>query len=258
MTATAVESSNVVIEAENLCKDRVSNFLRRRKRVLNGLSLRVERGVCFGLIGANGAGKTTTIKLLTGLLRPDEGSARVLYKPAGSPEALARVGFLPESPYFYSHLTGREFLIFAGMLCGLSHGEARQKCDTLLERVKLEAQASERTGNYSKGMLQRLGIAQALISDPEVLFLDEPMSGLDPIGRVDMRRIVLDLKAEGRTIFFNSHLLNDVATLCDRVGILDRGRLIAEAALTEISAERNPAVLEEYFLSKIEPAAEAL
>lgn len=246
--ATAVDSSTVVIEARNLCKDRVSNFLRKHYRVLDGLNLQVSAGTTFGLVGPNGAGKTTTIKLLLGLLRPDGGTAQVLGKDAGNSLALQQIGYLPETPYFYSHLTGREFLDFSGNLFGLDKSTIKSRSQKLLERVSLQKAADERTGKYSKGMLQRLGIAQALINEPQILFLDEPMSGLDPLGRMDMRKILLELKAEGRTIFFNSHLLPDVALLCDRVGVLNKGKLVAESAMADITSTGNVQVLEEYFL----------
>lgn len=246
--ATAVDSSTVVIEARNLCKDRVSNFLRKRYRVLDGLNLEVPEGCTFGLVGPNGAGKTTSIKLLLGLLRADGGTAQVLGRTAGDPLALKQIGYLPETPYFYSHLTGREFLDFSGNLFGLDSATIKSRSETLLKRVSLQKAADERTGKYSKGMLQRLGIAQSLINEPRVLFLDEPMSGLDPLGRMDMRKILMELKAEGRTIFFNSHLLPDVALLCDRVGILHNGKLVAQSAMADITSSGNVQVLEEYFL----------
>ena len=227
--ATAVDSSTVVIEARNLCKDRVSNFLRKHYRVLDGLNLQVTEGTTFGLVGPNGAGKTTTIKLLLGLLRPDDGTAQVLGKAAGDALALQQIGYLPETPYFYSHLTGREFLDFSGNLFGLDSSTIKSRSQKLLERVSLQKAADERTGKYSKGMLQRLGIAQAL-------------------GRMDMRKILLELKAEGRTIFFNSHLLPDVALLCDRVGILCNGKLVAESSMADITSTGNVQELEEYFL----------
>ncbi len=253
--ATAVESSKAVIEVRNLTKDRES-FLRKPLRVLDGLSLKVEKGMTYGLVGPNGAGKTTTIKLLLGLLRADQGSIAVLGAPPGDKAALCKIGFLPESPYFYSHLTGREFLTFSGQLFGLSGKALNERIEQLLATVSLQKKADERTGRYSKGMLQRLGLAQALINDPELLFLDEPMSGLDPIGRMDMRRIIEDLKNGGKTVFFNSHLLPDVAALCERVGLLSGGKLVAEAAIEEISPQRDARALEEFFLKHIQAPAE--
>lgn len=253
--ATAVESSKAVIEVRDLTKDRES-FLRKPLRVLDGLSLKVEKGMTYGLVGPNGAGKTTTIKVLLGLLRADRGSISVLGAPPGDKAALKKIGFLPEAPYFYSHLTGREFLTFSGQLFGLSGKSLNERIEQLLATVSLQKKADERTGRYSKGMLQRLGLAQALINDPELLFLDEPMSGLDPIGRMDMRRIIEDLKSRGKTVFFNSHLLPDVAALCERIGLLSGGKLVAEAAIEEVSPQRDARALEEFFLKHIKVPAE--
>jgi ABC-2 type transport system ATP-binding protein len=244
--------TEAAIEASKLSKDVVSSFLRKRVRVLHGLDLSVQASETYGLLGPNGAGKTTTLKLLLGLLRPSEGTASVLGKKAGAPEALDRIGFLPENPYFYSHLTGREFMDFAGRLFGMS-GKLRQERTTeLLEMVALDKSAYDKPmGKYSKGMLQRLGIAQSLVNDPQVLFWDEPMSGLDPIGRRDVRKILAKLKEQKKTIFFNSHLLPDVNEVCDRVGVLNRGKLVAEEKVSTISSAGNYKDLEDYFLTVI-------
>lgn len=244
---TTVEPSLAVIEAKNLTKVRA---LSRESFAVRGLNLSIASGTTYGLIGPNGAGKTTTIKLLLGLLRPTAGTAEVLAKPAGHADALSQIGYLPESPYFYSHLTGREFLTFSGQLFGLESAVLKERIEKLLKRVSLEKRAQEKTGKYSKGMLQRLGLAQALVNDPQVLFLDEPMSGLDPQGRMDMRRILTELKAEGKTIFFNSHLLPDVALLCDTVGIMYEGQLVAQESIIKLSPERNAQELEKFFLEK--------
>lgn len=247
-----------VIEARGLTKDRVSSFLKRRRRVLDCLNLKIEKGTTYGLVGPNGAGKTTTLKLLLGLLRPDAGQAFVLGEKAGDKRALAKLGFLPESPYFYSHLTGREFLDFAGNLFGLEKSLLKERIEKLTRQVSLTAALDEQTGKYSKGMMQRLGLAQALINDPEILFLDEPMSGLDPHGRMDVRSILLDLKAQGKTIFFNSHLLADVAKLCDHVGILHQGKLVAQSAIADITTSGEAGALEEFFLAHTKESEETV
>ena len=244
-----------VITVVGLTKDRVSNFLRKRVRTLDNLDLTVKKGETYGLLGPNGAGKTTTIKILLGLLRPDSGKVSILGKPAGDHAVLREIGFLPENPYFYSHLTGLEFLDFVSQLFGLegSKKQRQEENETLLDSVGLSRQWAGRPMNqYSKGMLQRLGIAQSLVNDPKILFLDEPMSGLDPIGRKDVREILHRLKDEGRTVFFNSHLLPDVNEVCDRIGIMHHGKLVAEESISNISSSDSYKDLEEYFLEKIE------
>lgn len=241
-----------MIEAVNLSKDRVSGFLARPRRVLHHLNLKVEEGITFGLLGPNGAGKTTTIKLFLGLLKATEGTASVLGFPAGSREALAQIGFLPENPYFYSHLTGKEFLDFVASLFKIGKALKQERISQLLHEVGLEEHAAKPMASYSKGMLQRLGIAQALINDPLVLFLDEPMSGLDPLGRMEMRTIIKNLKARKKTIFFNSHLLPDVQELCDEIGILVEGHLVAQGKVSAIGKTGHYQELEDYFLAQVE------
>lgn len=242
--------TEAAIEASKLSKDVVSSFLRKRVRVLHELDLTVEKSETYGLLGPNGAGKTTTLKILLGLMRPTEGTANVLGEKAGDRRALEKVGFLPEQPYFYSHLTGREFMDFAGRLFGLNAKLRAERTAELLEMVALEKNAWDKPmRKYSKGMLQRLGIAQSLVNDPELLFWDEPMSGLDPIGRRDVRKILNALKERKKTIFFNSHLLPDVNEVCDRVGVLNRGRLVAQEKISTISSTGNYRDLEDYFLT---------
>jgi ABC-2 type transport system ATP-binding protein len=244
--------TDAAIEASKLSKDVISSFLRKRVRVLDGLDLSVQKSETFGLLGPNGAGKTTTLKLLLGLIRPSEGTATVLNHTAGDAKALERIGFLPENPYFYSHLTGREFMDFVGRLFGLNGKTRKERTSELLEMVALDKTAYDKPlGKYSKGMLQRLGIAQSLVNDPDVLFWDEPMSGLDPIGRRDVRMILAKLKEQKKTIFFNSHLLPDVNEVCDRVGVLNRGKLVAQEKISTISASGNYRDLEDYFLTVI-------
>lgn len=239
------------IETKGLTKEVVSQFLRKRTRILDGVDLKVEQGHTFGLLGLNGAGKTTTIKLLLGLLKPTSGTASVFGKEAGAQDALQKIGFLPENPYFYSQLTARECLVFMASLFGLTGKVARERTEQLLALVKMTASADQPMSKYSKGMLQRIGIAQSLINEPEVIFWDEPMSGLDIIGRRDVRQILHDLKAKGCTIFFNSHLLPDVSEICDSIGILHQGKLIAQEPMANVSAQGNYKDLEAYFLQAI-------
>ncbi len=192
---------------------------------LSALDLEVRRGEVLGLLGPNGAGKTTTLKLLTGLLRPTEGRAWILGKPVGETSSRAGLGFLPEQPYFYDYLTGPELLEYAGRLSGLGAQEAARRGVHWLGRVGLGGEGRLRLRKYSKGMLQRLGLAAALLHEPEVIILDEPMSGLDPFGRRDVRELILEQKERGATVLFSSHILPDVEMLCDRVAILLQGRL---------------------------------
>lgn len=223
------------IQINNLTQDYATGFWRKRPvRALDGVSLQVEAGEVFGLLGPNGAGKTTTFKILMGLIRPTAGTARILGAAIDDVKVRRRVGYLPEQPYFYDYLTAREFLLYCGALCDLPRMLAAGRADELLGQMGLADSASKPLRKFSKGMLQRLGIAQALIHDPEVLFLDEPMSGLDPLGRREVRDLIVGLRARGKTIFFSSHILTDVEAMCDRVAILNRGRLIDSGRLSEI------------------------
>lgn len=189
------------------------------------------RGEVFGFLGPNGAGKTTSLKMLLGLVPPSGGEARLLGAPIGDRAARARVGFLPEHFRFHDWLTGREFLRFHGHLYGMRGGALERRMDELLDRVDLHDAASRRVGGYSKGMLQRIGLAQALLNDPAVVFLDEPTSGLDPLGRLLVRDLIADLRARGTSVFLNSHLLGEVEATCDRVVFLKQGRTVQELAL---------------------------
>jgi ABC-2 type transport system ATP-binding protein len=241
-----------VIEIQGLCKDFRVGFWRRRTRVLHPLTLTVYRGEIFGYLGPNGAGKTTTIKLLTGLILPTGGSARLLGQDLTRIAAKQQIGFLPENPYFYDYLTGREFMDLCGRLFGLPAHVRRERIARLLHLTQLTEAADRQLRRYSKGMLQRLGLVQALINDPSLVILDEPMSGLDPLGRKAMRDVILQLKAEGRTIFFSSHILPDVEVLCDRVGILVNGRLRDVGRLDEILKTRTESI--EVTLRGVSPA----
>jgi ABC-2 type transport system ATP-binding protein len=215
------------IELDGLTKDYPTGFLhRRRVRALDGLSLVVERGEIFGFLGGNGAGKTTTIKILMRLMVPTAGRARILGHDVADVAVRARVGYLPEAPYFYDHLTARELLEYCAELFGYSRAARRARAADLLRRVSLDEAAWDRQlRKCSKGMLQRVGLAQALINDPELVVLDEPMSGLDPVGRRQVRDLIAALRTEGTTVFFSSHIIADIEVLCDRVAILSRGRL---------------------------------
>lgn len=224
-----------VIEIEDLSKDFMVGFWRKRPvRALDGLNLEVQPGEVFGFLGPNGAGKTTTLKILMTLLRPTSGRARILGEPVESVRMRRRIGYLPENPYFYDYLTAEEFLSYIGSLFGLSGHGLVTRVRSLLEAVGLGEQAKVQLRKFSKGMTQRIGIAQALINEPEVVFLDEPMSGLDPLGRREVRQIIAALREKGVTVFFSSHILPDVESLCDRVAILNRGRLRETGPLHDI------------------------
>jgi ABC-2 type transport system ATP-binding protein len=225
------------IQTIDLCK-RFGWWLSRRKVVaLDHLTLTVPEKVIFGFLGPNGAGKTTTIKILLGLLLPDSGESRIFDLESSQEEVRERVGYLPENPTFYSHLSGRDFLHFCGKLIHLNRLERARRTDELLQRVNLTDAADQRLEGYSRGMLQRIGIAQALMSNPDLVILDEPITGLDPMGRREVKQILSDLKDEGKTIFFSSHVLSDVEQMCDMVGILNHGRLVESGRIAEILGE---------------------
>ncbi len=223
------------IVTEDLTKSYASGWPGRPPFVaLDGLCLTVGRGEIFGFLGPNGAGKTTTLKILLGLVRATSGKAFLLGQPAGEVEARRRIGFLPESPYFYDYLTAEEFLGFYGELAGLSRGVIAQRIADLLQLVGLTDARTRQLRKFSKGMLQRIGLAQALIHDPELVILDEPMTGLDPMGRKQVRDLILSLRDRGKTVFFSTHILHDVEMICDRVGIVMKGRLVASGRVDEL------------------------
>ncbi len=224
-----------VIHIEGLTKDfRVGFWKKRPVRALENLNLNVEKGEVFGFLGPNGAGKTTTLKLLMNLIKPSSGYAQIFGEPVSSVSMRRRIGFLPENPYFYDYLTAREFLRYIGGLFGMRGSRLMTKVEHLLQSVGLSESGDMQLRKFSKGMVQRIGIAQAIINDPEVVFLDEPMSGLDPLGRREVRLVIGSLKERGVTVFFSSHILPDVEALCDRVAIMNRGRLQAAGALQDI------------------------
>jgi ABC-2 type transport system ATP-binding protein len=214
------------VETIRLTKDYKTGFWKTRvKHAVDSLDLQVAAGEVFGLLGQNGAGKTTTLKTLFRLIFPTSGTARILGKELNDRTVHQRIGFLPENPYFYDHLTPEEFLNYAGRLFGLGKDVLRRRVNELLDRVGLSESRNVPVRKFSKGMVQRVGIAQALINDPEVIFLDEPMSGLDPLGRREVRDLVLRLREEKKTVLFSTHILPDAETLCDRVAIINHGKL---------------------------------
>src|SRR5215218_6986354 len=226
------------IRIEELTKDYWVGFWRKRPyRALDRLSLEVQTGEIFGFLGPNGAGKTTTLKLLMQLIFPTSGRAEILGRPLGDVAARQRIGYLPENPYFYDYLTAEELLRYFARLFGYSGPDARRRAAALLDRVGIGPERRrQQLRKYSKGMIQRVGIAQALLNDPEVIFLDEPMSGLDPLGRRDVRSLILELRDQGRTVFFSSHILSDAEALCRRVAVVAGGRLAASGKLSDILA----------------------
>jgi ABC-2 type transport system ATP-binding protein len=226
--------SDAAVRVEGLRKSYRSGFWGRRAETLRGISFSVPKGATVGYLGANGVGKTTTLKILVGLLEADGGSAEVLGLPVRDPACRRRVGFLPENPYFYEHLTAREALRFYGGLSRMEPAAVEARSLPLLEKVGLSSAADRRLGEYSKGMRQRLGVAQALLHDPELLILDEPMSGLDPFGRLLVKDLMLEERARGRTIFFSTHILADVEEVCDHVLILADGRVTASGTVQEL------------------------
>ena len=225
-----------LVTAEHLHKTFRLGFLRRRVEAVRDVSFTVQPREIFGFLGPNGAGKTTTIKMLMGLIFPTSGQARIFGKPIADVEARRRLGFLPENPYFYDYLDGRELLDLMGRLFGMRAADRKRRADELLARVGLGRAGTlgMPLRKYSKGMLQRLGLAQALINDPELVVLDEPMSGLDPVGRKEIRDLILSLRQEGKTVLFSTHILSDVELLCDRVAIIVGGRLRDVGALDQL------------------------
>ncbi len=237
-TETGAPGGDLAIETRSLRKEY------GRKVAVQDLSLAVPRGEVFGFLGPNGAGKTTSVKMLMGLTRPTSGAARVLGMPPDDLRAKARVGFLPELFRFHDWLTAEEFLDFHGQLYGMPAQERRRRIPEVLELVGLRGEAKYRIGTFSKGMQQRIGIGQAILNDPDLVLLDEPTSALDPIGRRDVRDLIRYLKSEGRTVFLNSHLLSEIELVCDRVAIIDHGRVIATGGLRDLLAKGNEVEVE--------------
>jgi ABC-2 type transport system ATP-binding protein len=238
VTASAGEASgaaDVLIDVRGLVKTfRVGFFRSKVVEAVKGVSFEVRRGEIFGFLGPNGAGKTTTIKMLTGLIAPSGGEAFLFGDRVPSPEARRRIGFLPENPYVYPYLTPREFVELCGRLSGVRGGPLRKRTMEVLEKVNIAYAADRQVRRLSKGMLQRTGLAAALVADPEMLILDEPMSGLDPVGRKEVRDLIFAERDQGRTIFFSTHILSDVEAMCDRVAILREGKVIVSGAIRQL------------------------
>jgi ABC-2 type transport system ATP-binding protein len=227
----------IAIRTESLSKDFSIGFWRPRPyRAVDGLNLEVASGDVFGFLGPNGAGKTTTLKLLMQLIYPTSGHAEILGRPVGDIEVKRRIGYLPESPYFYDYLTAEELLMYFAKLFGYGKAERARRVSALLDEVAIGGERRLQLRKFSKGMIQRVGIAQALLNDPEVVFLDEPMSGLDPLGRREVRNLILRLRDRGCTVFFSSHVLSDAETLCNRVAVLAGGRLVASGRIADLHA----------------------
>jgi len=226
-----------IVRVGGIVKDFRPGFGLVRKRVLHGISFSVRKGEIFGFVGPNGAGKTTTLKILMGLIHADQGTASILGHDVSETAYRRHVGFLPENPYFYDYLTGREFLEFYARVSGVEPGGRGARVRRLLEEVGLGHAGDARLRTYSKGMLQRIGIAQAIIHDPSIVFLDEPMSGLDPIGRKEVRDLILRLNREGKTLFMNTHILSDVETVCHRVAIIVKGEIRYQGSVDEFLPE---------------------
>ena len=246
------------IEISGLEKVYTVGFWRQtQKRALHPLTLNIEDGEIFGFLGPNGAGKTTTLKMLMGLVLPTSGSARILGMDVNDPRVKAQIGFLPEQPYFYDYLTARELLEYYGRLSGLGGKDVSQRAQEMLGRVGLPEAGNLQLRKFSKGMLQRVGIAQAILHDPKVVFFDEPMSGLDPMGRREVRDLMEQLKREGKTVFFSTHILSDAEALCDRVAVIHLGELRAVGAVVQLTARVHGRV-ELVWQGMVPPALKAL
>lgn len=228
------DAGSLAVEIKGLVKVFRVGFWGKRLWAVNGVDLTVNRNEIFGFLGPNGAGKTTTIKAMLRLIFPTKGEIKLLGVPHSDVALREKIGFLPENPYFYDYLTAKEFMVFYGYLLGISRKTSLWKTKELLKKVGLEGAENLQLRKFSKGMLQRIGLAQALLNDPDLVVLDEPMSGLDPLGRKEIRDLIMGLKREGKTVFFSTHILPDVEMICDRVGIIRKGKIVAVGALDEI------------------------
>ena len=224
--------------------------LQPTKLVVNDLNLEIKEGEVFGFLGPNGAGKSTVIKILLDFIRPDSGNVTIKELPVNEPMARKYIGYLPENPFFYDHLTAEETLKFGGKAAGMKKRTLKDRIDQLLTRLKLSHVKKQPIRTYSKGMVQRIGLALALIHDPEICILDEPMSGLDPLGRRLVADLILDMRKMGKTVFFSSHILSDIESLCDRIGILNEGKLLFCGPLEDFVEESKG--LEEAFIKLVE------
>lgn len=249
----------MIINFSKIYKIFTTGFTRKRNYAVRGISFDVARGEIFGIIGPNGAGKSTLLKMLMGFLRPDQGKILLNGRNPVDPTSRACVGYLPENPYYYDHLSAVELMKFSAAAAGMSSLEAKNRIEPLLERVNLQASAKRKMRSYSKGMTQRAGLCFALVHDPDILILDEPMSGLDPLGRKMVVDLILDLKNEGKTILFCSHILSDVERLCDRMAIMANGKLHKilhkDDLNTKQDQDNNPLPLESIFLKVIKENA---
>ncbi len=242
-----------ILKLDNVHKSFQAHFWTKKKKILKGINLEIYPGEVFGFLGPNGAGKTTTIKIMTGLLRPDIGAVTIMDRSIDSIDVRQMLGFLPESPYFYDHLTGYEFLKNHALLANCR--DYREKTNILLRKVGLGESRDISLGKYSRGMLQRIGIAQALISDPKLLVLDEPLSGLDPVGRKEIKEIILEQKKKGTTVFFSSHILPDAEAVCDRIGIIMDGEILKVGLLDKLlkrGTKTDEISLEEWFMEQVQ------
>lgn len=239
-----------ILKIENLHKSFKTGFIPQKKQILKGISFSVGEGEIFGYLGPNGAGKTTTLKCVLGLIFPDQGKIEIFGHPHLSSKARERVGFLPENPYFYDYLTATEFLDFYGQLFGLSRNIRKERINNLLSVVGLERVRHLQLRKFSRGMLQRIGLAQALVSAPSLILLDEPLGGLDPVGRKEIRDIIIRLKEEGKTVFLSSHILQDIEMICDRVAIIVNGQILSQGALADLISEK--ILFTEFTISGIE------
>jgi ABC-2 type transport system ATP-binding protein len=226
-----MSETDTLVEIRGLAKTFEVGFFRKKVEAVRGVDFEVKQGEIFGVLGPNGAGKTTTIKMLLRLVFPTSGRVRLFGSDRPGPNEMRRLGYLPENPYVYQYLRAHEFLDLCGRLCGMSAVDRKKRSDEVIAKVGLAHATDRPIGKFSKGMTQRIGLAQALLHDPELLILDEPMSGLDPIGRKEVRDLVVEEKKRGKTILFTSHILTDVETLCDRVAIVNRGKITAYGAL---------------------------
>jgi ABC-2 type transport system ATP-binding protein len=241
-----------ILAIDNVRKSFKTGFIPQKKEILRGISLAVSPGEIFGYLGPNGAGKTTTLKCVLGLIFPDGGKIELFGRLSLDPKAKEKLGFLPENPYFYDYLTAREFLDFYAQLFTLKKEVRRERIGRLLSLVGLEKDADLQLRKFSRGMLQRIGLAQALVNEPSLVLLDEPLGGLDPLGRKEIRDIILRLRDEGRTVFLCSHILQDIEMICDRVAIIVGGRILSQGKLADLVSEK--ILFTEITVSGIEPA----
>jgi len=237
------------LDIQNVSKNFITSFTRKKIPAVKDFSLSIDQGEIFGIVGPNGAGKSTVLKMLMGFIRPDKGKISLLGKQPGDPESREHCGYLPENPYFYDHLSAFELLQFSARASDMPANNINRRIDQLLKLTGLDSAKNRRLRSYSKGMIQRAGICFALVHNPNIVVLDEPMSGLDPMGYKDTRDIILRLNREGKTVFFNSHILSEVEKICDRIGIINNGRLVDVKSVNSVKKKyRN---LEDYFIKTL-------